>query len=200
MPDLGPGCGGFADQDKGRVTRHRTYTGVGSRKTPLGVQQVMHDMAVKLALHEITLRSGAALGADQAFERGCDTVHGPKEVFIPWEGFQRRTTGERGVFALSSFSTRIRSSASRILREIHPWGLDTSSDLLTRNVLQVLGPSLGRQSLFVIAWTPRGELKGGTRIALLLARKRGIPVFNLGSREWTLREIVIKVRERRQGD
>jgi len=57
------------------------YTGVGSRKTPKEILSLIKDIATKLALKGFTLRSGGAVGADNAFERGCKLGNGLKEIY-----------------------------------------------------------------------------------------------------------------------
>lgn len=54
----------------------------------------------------------------------------------------------------------------------------------TRNVFQVLGADLRSPSSFLVCWAPwdprsAGDVTGGTRTAVRLARSFGIPVFNL---------------------
>ena len=44
------------------------YTGIGSRETPKDIMQLMSKLAYKLASEGYILRSGAAQGADTAFE------------------------------------------------------------------------------------------------------------------------------------
>ena len=46
------------------------YTGIGSRRTPNDIQAKMANLANLLASKEYSLYSGAAEGADKAFERG----------------------------------------------------------------------------------------------------------------------------------
>ena len=64
------------------------YTGIGSRDTPDEVLRWFKIYADVLAELGFTLRSGAAPGADAAFEEGCDRVDGKKEIYLPWKGFQ----------------------------------------------------------------------------------------------------------------
>ena len=65
------------------------YTGVGSRSTPQDIMELMTQVATKLEALGYSLRSGAADGADTAFENG---VINPlnKQIFIAWEGFSNR--------------------------------------------------------------------------------------------------------------
>ena len=156
------------------------FAGVGSRQTPNDVQALMSDIANELAGHGMVLRSGAARGADQAFERGADRAGGTKEIFIPEEGFQKRSSEERGV------SADIPDRAFDIAAHHHPvWHrLDGSvRRLQARNVLQVLGPDCETPADIVICWTADGRDRGGTSQAIRIARAHNIPILNLGAYE-----------------
>jgi hypothetical protein len=65
---------------------YQSYAGIGSRETPADVMALMGRVAARLEVLGWTLRSGAAQGADQAFEAG---VSSKKEIFLPWKGFIR---------------------------------------------------------------------------------------------------------------
>ena len=52
--------------------------------------------------------------------------------------------------------------------------------LQARNAMQVLGPNLDRPANLLVAWTPGGEVNGGTGQSLRIARDHGIEVRNLG--------------------
>jgi hypothetical protein len=138
------------------------YTGVGSRKTPQDIIQIMRQFAMTMAFGGWTLRSGGAIGADKAFEDGCGIVRGPKEIYYPGDA----------------------NDAAMVMAEaIHPaWHRcsDYIRKLHARNCFQVLGRDLRTPSKFLICWTLNGEDIGGTRTAIVLARNYGIDVFNLG--------------------
>lgn len=152
--------------------KRRCYAGLGSRETPADILRTMEALGTRLAVLGWTLRSGAADGADVAFERGCDLKYGDKEIYLPWRGFNGHTSplGEptRAAFTLA--------------REVHPaWDRLTEGGqkLHARNCHQVLGVSLQAPVEFVVCWTPRGEITGGTATAIRLAGKYAIPLFNL---------------------
>ncbi|MFZ1154749.1 MAG: hypothetical protein WAN93_07590 [Solirubrobacteraceae bacterium] len=63
------------------------YAGIGSRKTPSGVLDLMARAASRLATEGWVLRTGMAGGADQAFYRGI-RAHGPGELYLPWPSFE----------------------------------------------------------------------------------------------------------------
>lgn len=163
------------------------YAGIGSRETPEGILVLMRDIGAALARKGWLLRSGAAPGADSAFEAGCDLALGQKAVFLPWKGFQGRSLGS-GVQLLAS---EVMPEAEILAAQAHPrwpWLKRPVRMLMARNVAQVLGPRLDAPVAFVLCWTPGGSGSGGTGQALRLAASRGIPVYDLGNPE-TLRDV-----------
>lgn len=153
------------------------YTGVGSRQTPAAVCKRMTELAYRLDSAGYILRSGAAEGADTAFEAGA----GPdSEIYLPWRGFNFSTAPFHGVS----------DAAFKLAKTVHPrWqALPTAVRALhARNCYQVLGPDLNAPSDFLVCWTPDGCEKeadrtsatGGTGTAIVLARRHNIRVFNL---------------------
>lgn len=167
------------------------YTGVGSRSTPPHMCVLMADIGHKLFTHGWTLRSGGAEGADQAFETHV-LDPGKRQIFIPWNGFNRygrslhdpEIVHHPGAIPLEDFSGGVRLKAAGLMAAVHPAVNRLSvaaKKLHTRNVFQVLGSDLSTPSRFLICWTPNGELVGGTRTAIVLAQRAGIPVFNLAN-------------------
>ena len=158
----------------------RIYAGVGSRSTPPDVLERMERIAEALARRGWTLRSGAAAGADSAFERGARRAGAPREIWLPWDGFNGRTAD--GATRIGRNSARIRDRA----RQCHPaWHTlsDGAQKLMVRNVHQVLGaePGSSPPADVVLCWTPSGAAGGGTGLAVRLARRHGIPVVDLGT-------------------
>ncbi len=51
---------------------------------------------------------------------------------------------------------------------------------MARNALQIMGPNMDRPADLVVAYTPGGEVVGGTGQALRMAGSLGIPIRNLG--------------------
>lgn len=58
------------------------YAGIGARSTPNKVLTIMEKLGGLFAKKGFILRSGAAEGADSAFEKGCDLENGHKEIFL----------------------------------------------------------------------------------------------------------------------
>lgn len=157
------------------------YTGVGSRKTPSRILQLMTAIAQKMARYNYILRSGGAIGADSAFEAGAGIR---KAIF-----YAQDSTHEAEVLA----------------SQFHPaWNKcsDFAKRLHGRNSFQVLGADLSTPSQYCICWTPDGcethatreYVTGGTGTAISIADAYNVPVVNLANQyrldewyEWTTR-------------
>lgn len=156
----------------------RIYAGIGSRQTPESVLVQMRDAARHLASAGWVLRSGGAEGADTAFEHGCDSVCGEKEIFLPWRGFNgnrsRLCTAPPEAFHLAARTHPAWDRCSLGARKLH-----------ARNVLQVLGMDLSSPVEMVLCWTKGGGDVGGTATAIRLAREHGAKVFNFANQaDW----------------
>lgn len=187
-------------QTTGLPTRkpNMTYAGIGSRKTPPAELARMTQAAKRLAGMGYTLRSGAAPGADSAFEAGAGAK---KEIFLPWRGFNSST---------SSFVEPTREAAD-VAACLHPaWDKLPPSvrKLMARNSHQILGADLGTPVDFVVCWTEDGveseaertPATGGTGQAIALASRWVIPVFNFAKPDAgdRLRDFVEKMRNEEQ--
>jgi len=164
---------------RARAGKSLRYAGIGSRSTPETVLRTMQKLATRLSELGYTLLSGAATGADSAFEAGCT---GTKEIYLPWAGF----SGRSGTDYVDLPSTEGR----RVAEILHPgWKRlrEPSQALMARNSHQVLGRDLRSPVDFVICWTPdgctteggRSRETGGTGQAIALADRWGVPVLNL---------------------
>jgi len=159
-----------------------TYAGIGSRNTPIEVLDYMRRVAVRLARLGYILRSGAAAGADSAFEAGAVSAGGRTEIWLPWRGFNDHA--DTGFFPGDQHFTKAQT--------LHPaWEHLTRGPraLHARNVGQVLGTDLAQPVQFVLCWTPdgcesaatRSRTTGGTATAVVLASSINIPVFNFAN-------------------
>lgn len=147
----------------------KCYTGIGSRSTPIPVLRKMFALAKQMAKNGYILRSGGAEGADLAFEWGCDKVGGAKEIYLPWQGFNESDSDLHDVS----------SDAMYIASTIHPaWNKlsQGAQRLHGRNVYQVLGLGLNFKSEALYVWTPNSVPVGGSRTAIILAERYGIPI------------------------
>lgn len=153
----------------------KSYAGIGSRQTPIEILNLMTQIASELKDHMV-LNSGGAPGADKAFEDGAGTS---KKIFVPWNGFG----GYKQLYKIPEKAYEMASTA-------HPaWGYLNQGvrSLMARNCQQVLGEHLDDLVEFVLCWTPDGccdeksrtRKTGGTGLAITIASRNGIPVFNL---------------------
>lgn len=146
------------------------YSGIGSRETPEHILGIMSKIGKSFAEKGLLLRSGGAIGADTAFERGCDAVKGKKEIFY--------ATNNKGIIV----SEEIMQQALVLAGQIHPaWDRcsDYAKRLHARNGMQILGRELNKPVDFVVCWTKDGGPTGGTGQAIRLAMSRDIKIYNL---------------------
>lgn len=90
------------------------YAGIGSRSTPLWVQKEITRLAKYLDSKNLTLWSGGAPGADTAFAKGAVN----KEVYIPWNKFQKLEHNGIDVFALNKMPNLEAAQVS--VQKYHP--------------------------------------------------------------------------------
>ena len=150
------------------------YTGIGARNTPPEILDNMRIIAANLGRKGYTLRSGAAPGAGSAFEKGCLSVGGKMEIFLPWPKFEGRY-GQGYIVANNP-------EAEKIAESFHPAWHKCSKGvkkLHTRNIYQILGADLNTPTGVVICWTPYGKVQGGTGQAIKIAKAYNIKVKNL---------------------
>jgi hypothetical protein len=144
------------------------------------------------------LRTGAAVGADQAFIAGALSVPGSRaEIFLPWPGFESGCLPDPArpfwcVYHGLGLGRASVADTVAVARATHPaWDRLTrgARALHSRNVYQVLGDDLRSPVRGVVCWTADGADgspaspvtidTGGTGTAIRLAAARGLPVLNL---------------------
>lgn len=135
------------------------YAGIGSRNAPDDMLDLANRLAQDLNNRGWMLRSGGAMGMDIAFEAGSTN----SEIFRP-----RHATPE----------------AIKIAEALHPaW--DKCSDraklLHGRNAQIILGENLDDPVDCVLYWSV-SDNKGGTAMALSIARSHNIPTYHL--KDW----------------
>lgn len=143
------------------------YAGIGSRETPPLILTLMHDLAARLA-PTWTLRSGRAIGADSAFERGALSANGLTDLYtanstIPDWAFETVTRFHPAPHRLTDYARRLHARNALIL--FGPGGPDD--------------PDLRNRVAYIICWTPGAAITGGTGQALRIAAHYSIPTRNL---------------------
>ena len=165
------------------------HTGIGSRDIPKNIWSKFLVFGDALAQLGWTLRSGAAWGADTAFERGCDKAGGNKEIYLQWKNFKDHTSE---LYYISPEATEL---ACEIYgRDRWKRAKGSTRAFMARNMYQVTGLELNEPSEFVVCWTPDGcnhhstrkrgrDGTGGTGQAIAYASELDIPVFNIRDTE-----------------
>lgn len=164
--------------------KNKFYAGVGSRKTPEEFQILMEKIACRLNELGYVLRSGGALGADLAFQKGSLL----SDIYIPYPSFnlQKRKEVEKEDSKTRYISIRENDKeAHDSVDKFHPEPSklsDIGRSMMARNYRQIIGLN-EPNSKFVICWTEDGEIRGGTGQAIRIANHFNIPVFNLAIQE-----------------
>jgi hypothetical protein len=157
---------------------NKIYAGIGSRETLQDVLVAMEAIGRALGKKGFLLRSGGADEADQAFQRGCESVNGRKEIYLPWNGYNEMYKG--GDFKVIPVTLTL----ERIAQEYHPaWHRLSGGGikLMCRNVNIMMGEDTKYPIFpaFVVCWTKDGLASGGTGQAIRLAEAYKIKVYNL---------------------
>lgn len=147
------------------------YAGIGSRQTPMDILKVFRELSAYLESIGYVGQTGGAEGADKAFHDGAPST---TQLWLPWDGYNGYHSDLPGP------SER----TERFAEKYHPnWKACKSGarKMHARNCNIALGSNLDDPVKFIVCWTPKGELKGGTAQALRLAIDWDIKVFNFGN-------------------
>lgn len=166
-----------------------SYAGIGARDSPPEILDLMREIAQLTSRAGWTLRSGGALGADQAF---ASTSPGA-ETYLPWPRYEREALRALLVPPLRIMPEPSAEAIKRVGR-YHPAADRLSQGarkLAARNEHILLGLRLDDPVAAVVCWTKGGTERGGTGGALRIAAVFEIPVLNLGDGvERTARDVL----------
>lgn len=163
------------------MSSNKYYAGIGSRATPLEIQEFQTHIATRLEEDGWLLSSGGAEGSDQAFENGLSTI-APNRIILPWDGFENKHSKDGYMIIKDQY---ILFQCEQLVSTVHPvWDKlkPGPRKMHARNVNQILGEKLDNPVKFVLYWAPEdkhGVAKGGTRTAVVLAQRLSIPTFNM---------------------
>lgn len=156
------------------MTPIRRFAGIGSRETPRSIRPLIDIVCDVAVTAGFTLVSGGADGADSMFENAYDERWGCKEIRLPWPGFNGNasplTSASAEAWEIAAQHHPAWSSLSRGAKALH-----------ARNVHQVLGADCRSPVEFVVYWTMRGQMVGGTGQALRIASAYDIECVSLWS-------------------
>ncbi len=159
-----------------------SYAGIGARATPKHIIDMIRITASLLAKDGYICKTGAALGADQAFAIGAINSGGQVHLKIPWPNY------EQNWIQLMSASGLVTTreikyhdiQAYESVKRLHPKANSLSQAVIklhARNYLII------ENTQFVICWSPEGKTTGGTGQGIKIANELGITVYNLGNQE-----------------
>lgn len=149
------------------------YAGIGSRETPENVLHAMETFASYMGSTGHLLRSGAANGADSAFEYGCK---GKKEIYLPWLKYNDHESNNyipsKKAYEISSKCHPAWERLNQAVQKLH-----------ASNAHIVLGKNCDDPVDLVVCYTKEGKGAGGTGQALRIAKDYDIEVFDFGNYE-----------------
>lgn len=157
---------------------------IGSRKAPSDILVMASTLGRVLSENRVIAHSGGAYGMDNAFMKYYDPDY--RKIFIPnWKFYDHHHNGH-DVIAWQTLDQK--NLAMDELEHVYndPRSIPLyMQNLFSRNVAQVLGETLDHPVDCVIFWAQEvnGIVSGGTRIAVYVARRHGIPCFNLYHQE-----------------
>ena len=170
--------------------------------------KLCYNVCMRLAQLGVTFTSGLCeLGMDgiaqKAYSKAVDlglASESQFEVYVADDYNIRKSKLPRKHLAITRNKDLI-SETERIASEVHPaWERcnEWARGMHSRNCHQILGYDLKSPVDAVICWTPQGNMVGGTRTALMIAMREGIPIFNLGcdNKEDVLQQIKSFLLER----
>lgn len=164
------------------------YAGIGARNTPPEVLAQMKAIAEELSkFTNVVLRTGGAIGADNAFLEGIHAGCGTYELYLPWPRYNGHTE--------ATLKNPTDVAVYNVAQYVPHWDYCRESvrNLHGGNMHIILGDTLDNPADFVICYTPSGKPTGGTGIAMNIATAYGIPVFNLFHGTSELEEYVNKL-------
>lgn len=156
------------------------YAGIGSRKTPPTVLNLMYWIGVRMAQAGLNCATGAAVGADQAFANGCVAGGGTVSLSLPWASYNSEWVSSLPKNQVSIY----------VIQDSDTWAYDNvqkyhpapeklkqgGMKLMARNSL-ILRPPVDT----VICYTENASGKGGTGQAMRIASDLNMPVYDLGN-------------------
>jgi hypothetical protein len=154
------------------------YSGIGCKNPPSFIIGIISEISIHLANKHYLLRSGASIGCQSAFESGCKSINGYRDIYLPWRSYNDN----------DSMLYDISEESKIMAKSFYPKYDDLSLEnrlIFARNCNIILGDKLDTPSDFIICYTEEGKHTGETGHALKIAKKYNIPIFNFGNKDLT---------------
>jgi len=157
-----------------------SYAGIGSRETPQEILKLMNQIGFLLAQNNVTCRTGAALGADQAFANGANMGGGKIHLSIPWGSYEQKwiNTLIPSLLEIQVLDPNADTDAMLSVKHHHPY-----HDKLKQGAIKLHARNwlILYEADYVICYTSDGNAKGGTGQGIRIAEASGKYVYNLGN-------------------
>mgnify|MGYP001599049600 FL=1 len=145
----------------------KKYAGIGSRKVPDDIGELMTKISERLSEKGYSLRSGSAKGSDSFFEKGVKlSVNDGKPTYNK-EIFTAYNCTKKAILMASNYHPGFHN-CNDFIKKLHG-----------RNAMIILGKDLNEPVEFVVCWTENGKDSGGTGLGIRLAEDKKIKVYNL---------------------
>lgn len=156
---------------------------IGSRKVPHDIKLLQYTIGAAIREKGITRISGGATGSDTNFLIGDNSND---HIIIPHNGFNNlhSSKDDDTIIALEDIDPIFEIEAVQYIEDTYGEISDEfTRNAYTRNYFQIES-RLGRTDL-VIYYAPQNgfTVKGGTKVAVYLAKELGIPCYNIGIKE-----------------
>lgn len=156
----------------------KIYAGIGSRRTPPYVLNIMKQIATVLAKKGYVCHTGACIGADQSFAEGALEGGGQVHLLLPWNGYESNWIQTlNGSVTTQVYNPNVDIDATESVKKYHPAFNHLSRPVVSLHARNFL---IINQAEFCVCWTPDGLVDGGTGQAIRIAQNAGTPVYNLG--------------------
>lgn len=150
-----------------------SYVGLGSRVIPPEYQSACRHVAYVAAMYHVILRTNTNAGTSAVFEDSCFRCQGTRQIYLPYEGFNKR---RHGVSALTGEHYEVASRA-------HPnWSAcnQCAKKIHANTVSMLLGDNLNDKAGVLLTYTEKGIAQGSSGFAIHLAKGYDIPIINAG--------------------
>lgn len=161
------------------LEKAKTATLIGSREPPERIANIAVKIGRALNARGIKGYSGGAPGMDNQFM--LEYAPDNRVIIIPENGFNGLYANGRDIIDFAELDTHRAADIARDVAAHFDGQSEWTQRRYARNTYQVLREDLNSPTDFVLFWAEEKGMKvqGGTAIAYRVARRYGVPTFNL---------------------
>ena len=163
----------------------KMYAGIGTRKTPSHIIDIMYKTAIILSINGFVCNTGAAKGAEQIFAKGAVSGNGLVNLMLPWPSYEKKWIDNliklHPEKVLKWLLAKSNKEAFESVR-LHPSYTTLSQAVIKLHARNFM---ILKKAQFVVCYTPGGKEIGGTGQAIRIAKSLDIIIYNLGD-QYTL--------------